>query len=117
MSLDVAMEKARQYLQDAAERVARLVVLGQRMAAAGQPRRRRVRGARQRAVHLNGAAPRRAAQPIAKRNKPVKKLHCARSVCRASRARLWNSPSAGGSGLHQPNPAAALDARQICALM
>jgi glycerate kinase len=33
MPLDVAIQKSRRYLQDAAERVARLIVIGQRMAA------------------------------------------------------------------------------------
>jgi glycerate kinase len=33
MPLDVAIKKSRQYLQDAAERVARLIVMGQRMKA------------------------------------------------------------------------------------
>ena len=33
MPLDVAIQKSRQYLQDAAERAARLIVIGQRMAA------------------------------------------------------------------------------------
>jgi len=68
MPLDVAMEKARQYLQDAAERVARLIMVGQRMASAtsathiadtAQP------------AKLNGAHP--APPPVAaKRNKPVR---------------------------------------------
>jgi glycerate kinase len=31
MPLDVAIKKSRQYLQDAAERVARLIVIGQRI--------------------------------------------------------------------------------------
>lgn len=42
MDLDVAIRKSRQYLQDAGERVARLIVIGQRMArdaAADGPRR------------------------------------------------------------------------------
>jgi glycerate kinase len=74
MSLDVAMEKARQYLQDAAERVARLVVLGQRIGGGGSA-----------AVHLNGAAP-VVLQPIAQRNKPVKKLLRAKRVQGLTRA-------------------------------
>jgi glycerate kinase len=31
MPLDVAIKKSRQYLQDAAERAARLIIIGQRM--------------------------------------------------------------------------------------
>jgi glycerate 2-kinase len=33
MALEAAIQKSRQYLQDAAERAARLIVIGQRMAA------------------------------------------------------------------------------------
>jgi glycerate kinase len=36
MPLDVAIGKSRQYLQDAGERVARLIVIGQRMAQSAE---------------------------------------------------------------------------------
>lgn len=78
MPLDVAMKKSRQYLQDAAERVARLIVMGQRMTAA-------VSAPRVEAAALNGAGP-VLSQPIAKRNKPVKRFLRAKRVQGLTRA-------------------------------
>jgi glycerate kinase len=53
MALEVAIRKSRQYLQDAAERIARLIVIGQRMAA---------------------STPVRAPKPVRlKRNRPAKR--------------------------------------------
>ncbi len=76
MDLDTAIRKSRQYLQDAAERVARLIVIGQRMgaksAAATNPgartkfdaraaalrKKQTVRPARQRVAPKKGGSPR-----------------------------------------------------------
>jgi glycerate kinase len=89
MPLDVAMEKARQYLQDAAERVARLVVLGQRIGGGGGSA----------VVHLNGTAP-VVLQPIAKRNKPVKKLLRAKRVQGLTRAAVELAQRRRQRGFH-----------------
>jgi glycerate kinase len=62
MTLDAAIQNSRRYLQDAAERVARLVAIGERMAFTE-------------AVHANGAV-----YPGAKRNKPVKHFVRAKRV-------------------------------------
>jgi glycerate kinase len=67
MPLDVAIKKSRQYLQDAAERAARLIIVGQRIAT-GVPATA-TEGAAATAYVNGSAAP---AQQVAKRNKPVK---------------------------------------------
>jgi glycerate kinase len=67
MDLDVAIGKSRQYLQDAGERIARLIVIGQRMAAgnrkaaAGRKPARKARG--------SAAARRASARPVRKATK------------------------------------------------
>lgn len=70
MPLDVAMEKARQYLRDAAERVARLIVVGQQIGA-GKGAARSADAA-DASVKLNGANPSEKATRAQKRNNPVK---------------------------------------------
>ena len=70
MPLDVAMEKARQYLRDAAERVARLIVVGQQIGA-GKGAARSADAAVA-SVKLNGANPSEKATRAQKRNNPVK---------------------------------------------
>ena len=97
MPLDVAIKKSRQYLRDAAERVARLIVMGQRMAAPASE----VRPQPAAAASLNGAHPSALVQPLAKRNKPVKPLLRAKrikgltpaAVNLAQRLRQWRQPS------------------------
>lgn len=87
MPLDVAIKKSRQYLQDAAERVARLIVMGQRMATgttASQPTAT-PRAAAAAPAYLNGAAP-VVLQPMAKQNKPVKQFLRAKRVQGLTRA-------------------------------
>ncbi|MGE0022186.1 MAG: glycerate kinase [Hyphomicrobium sp.] len=98
MPLDVAIKKSRQYLQDAGERVARLLVMGQRMAAGAPvaaPALHADTGA-----HLNGAGP-VVLQPKAKRNKPVRHLLPAkriqgltRAAVELARRRLRREPTA-----------------------
>lgn len=86
MPLDVAIKKSRQYLQDAAERVARLIVMGQRMAAGTTVSQSAVpRGDAAAPAYLNGAAP-VVLQPIAKSNKPVKRFLRAKRVQGLTRA-------------------------------
>lgn len=70
MPLDVAMEKARQYLRDAAERVARLIVVGQQIGA-GKGAARSADAAVA-SVKLNGVNPSEKAVRTQKRNNPVK---------------------------------------------
>lgn len=86
MPLDTAMEKSRQYLRDAAERVARLIVMGQRMAAGvGIAEDAQVETTSANAA--NGAAqPPVFAQPLAKKNRPVKTLLRAKRVKGLTRA-------------------------------
>ena len=77
MPLEVAMKKSREYLQNAAERVARLIEIGQRVASASAETASSAPSAPQTgssvdAKSLNGAAP-VSLHPVAKRNKPVKK--------------------------------------------
>jgi len=70
MPLEVALKKSREYLQNAAERVARLIVIGQRMAVGTAARVPTVETAAEPAK-LNGAHD--AAAPVtAKRNRPKK---------------------------------------------
>lgn len=99
MPLDVAIKKSRQYLQDAAERVARLIVMGQRMAgtataslpaeavaatAAPSPA---AEPAPAPAASLNGAShPPVLVKPMAKHNKPVKRFLRAKRVQGLTRA-------------------------------
>jgi glycerate kinase len=83
MPLDVAIKKSRQYLQDAAERVARLIVMGQRMAAGTTASASTAVPAA--APYLNGAGP-VVSQPMAKRNKPVKRFLRAKRVQGLTRA-------------------------------
>lgn len=79
MPLDVAIKKSRQYLQDAAERVARLIVMGQRMATGIPASTAAAAPQAEAGAHLNGAAP-VVLQPMAKRNKPVKRFLRAKRV-------------------------------------
>jgi glycerate kinase len=72
MPLDVAIKKSRQYLQDAAERVARLIVMGQRMAA-GTSASVAPAAALASSAALNGSGAPVLAQPV-KRNNPVKQF-------------------------------------------
>lgn len=77
MPLEVAMKKSREYLQNAAERVARLIEIGQRVASASAETASSAPSAPQTgssvdAKSLNGAAS-VSLHPVAKRNKPVKK--------------------------------------------
>jgi glycerate kinase len=92
LPLEVAMAKSREFLQNAGERLARLIVVGQRMAlAAGQPTSDAgappAAGGDTPPSQANGssAAP-LLAQPIAQRNKPVKKLIRAKRVQGLTRA-------------------------------
>jgi glycerate kinase len=94
MPLDVAIKKSRQYLQDAAERVARLIVMGQRMGASAgtQPSASTATAAPASATvpapapHLNGASHAVVLQPMTKRNKPVKRFLRAKRVQGLTRA-------------------------------
>lgn len=83
MSLDVAIAKSREYLQNAAERVARLIAIGQKsaQAAALAPSETSDAVAAPGAsATLNGSHP-AAAQPAAvKRNKPIRHLIRAKRV-------------------------------------
>ncbi len=81
--LEVAMAKSREYLQNAGERLARLIVIGQRMASAEgkEPDPATAAPAR-----LNGAGQPVVIQPIAKRNKPVKRFLRAKRVQGLTRA-------------------------------
>ncbi|MCC7252587.1 glycerate kinase [Hyphomicrobium sp.] len=85
MPLDVAIKKSRQYLQDAAERVARLVVLGQQMAAGTSLSEPAHAPRAESADHLNGTGS-ALVQPVAKRNKPVRQLLRAKRVQGLTRA-------------------------------
>ena len=94
MPLDVAIKKSRQYLQDAAERVARLIMMGQRMAAAaGQSASVATAAAAPVAdagtassyANGSGGAP-LLTHPIAQRNKPVKRFLRAKRVQGLTRA-------------------------------
>ena len=83
MPLDVAIKKSRQYLQDAAERVARLIVVGQRVAAAQAGETTAapdLPAATSQQPQLNGAHPPVLTQPVAPRNKPVKRFLRAKRV-------------------------------------
>ncbi len=90
MPLDVAIKKSRQYLQDAAERVARLVIIGQRMAASAGATTSAQAPATPKAAAsagLNGAGHHPVVtQPMAKRNKPVKQFLRAKRVQGLTRA-------------------------------
>lgn len=93
MPLDVAIKKSRQYLQDAAERVARLIVMGQRMGASAgvQPAASLAAAvpaaAQASAPNLNGSSHAPVVlQPISKRNKPVKQFLRAKRVQGLTRA-------------------------------
>jgi len=84
MPLDVAIKKSRQYLQDAGERVARLIDMGRHMAmGTGAPT-----GAPstpgETAGEPGGSGP--VLQPMAKRNKPVRQLLRAKRVQGLTRA-------------------------------
>ena len=74
MPLDAALQKARQYLQDAGERVARLIVVGQKMAAASASNASVEKPADTAPAKGNGAASHAEPRLEAKRNKPVKQL-------------------------------------------
>ena len=74
MPLDAALQKARQYLQDAGERVARLIVVGQKMAAATAGNASVEKPADTAAAKSNGAASHADPRIETKRNKPVKNL-------------------------------------------
>lgn len=94
MPLDVAMQKSRKYLQDAAERVARLLLVGQRMAggvsveavSAPPPPAATAPTDAATAASLNGAHAPAFAQPIAQTNKPVKRFVRAKRVQGLTRA-------------------------------
>ncbi|HEX2840017.1 glycerate kinase [Hyphomicrobium sp.] len=88
LPLEVAMAKSREYLQNAGERLARLIVIGQRMAAdasilvaeAPAP-------AATTPTSLDSAGPQSVVtQPMAKRNKPVKRFLRAKRVQGLTRA-------------------------------
>ncbi len=96
MPLEVAIKKSRQYLQDAAERVARLIVIGQRtagsQAAERQPKSRRNRsGARPNKPAKCDLARQEAARPDAGRIHPLgtppQEQLMARSDCSTRAAR------------------------------
>jgi glycerate 2-kinase len=72
MPLDAALQKARQYLQDAGERAARLIVVGQKMAANAAPNTSDEKPADTAAAKSNGTASHSEPRLEAKRNKPVK---------------------------------------------
>lgn len=84
MPLDVAIKKSRQYLQDAAERVARLIVMGQRMATGAGAPTGAPSTSGEAAGEPNGAGP--VLQPMAKPNKPVRQLLRAKRVHGLTRA-------------------------------
>ncbi|HRQ27875.1 glycerate kinase [Hyphomicrobium sp.] len=96
MPLEVALQNARQYLQNAAERVARLIVMGQRMAGntsegTSKPLPTEAPAAAASAAPasapLNGAHSAASfAQPIAQANKPVKRFMRAKRVQGLTRA-------------------------------
>jgi glycerate kinase len=87
MPLDVAIKKSRQYLQDAAERVARLVVIGQRIGAAASTGASATASPGVAASSLNGAGHHPVVlQPVGKRNKPVKRFLRAKRVQGLTRA-------------------------------
>jgi glycerate kinase len=69
MELDVAIQKSRQYLQDAGERVARLIVIGQRMARKSAAARTRKAAGKKKVVtrRAKGRVP---ARPKARARKP-----------------------------------------------
>jgi glycerate kinase len=83
MPLDVAIKKSRQYLQDAAERVARLIVMGQRMGAVHG--KTAAGDAHEAAGTLNGTGAPLLAHPV-KANKPVKRFRRAKRVQGLTRA-------------------------------
>jgi len=93
MPLEVAIRKSRQYLQDAAERVARLIVMGQRIAiaAAAAPAGTQASGA------ANGTGAPVLAQPL-KRNKPVKRFLKAKRVQGLTQAAVALSQRRRGFG-------------------
>lgn len=97
MPLEVAILKSREYLQNAAERVARLIMIGQRMAGAAQSTETAAVTAAPNAAaadtvngaaHLNGSASAAPLllQPMTQRNKPVKRVLRAKRVHGLTRA-------------------------------
>lgn len=89
MPLEAAMQKSRQYLQDAAERVARLIVIGQRVGqraneteveAASTTAEPKASEPNLNGAHTSLAPAAVLAQPIAARNKPVKRFLPAKRV-------------------------------------
>lgn len=92
LPLEVAMARSREYLQNTGERLARLVVIGQRMAAnAGATTSAQAAApalsAKEAAANLNSAGYRPVVlQPMAKRNKPVKHFVRAKRVQGLTRA-------------------------------
>ena len=87
MPLEVAMKKSREYLQNAAERVARLIMIGQRSAATATLSSPDTAGTTSAEVpaKLNGSHP-ALLQPTGKRNKPVKRLLRAKRIQGLTRA-------------------------------
>ncbi|MDQ8698182.1 glycerate kinase [Hyphomicrobium sp. LHD-15] len=87
MPLEVAMKKSREYLQNAAERVARLIMIGQRSAAAATLSSPDTTGttSADAPAKLNGSHP-ALLQPTGKRNKPVKRMLRAKRIQGLTRA-------------------------------
>ncbi|WP_072396722.1 glycerate kinase [Hyphomicrobium sp. CS1GBMeth3] len=82
MPLDVAIQKSQQYLRDAAERVARLILVGRQVAAAGVSANAEAAAPQGAAdsSKLNGAQAPAFVQPVLQRNKPVRPLLRAKRV-------------------------------------
>jgi glycerate kinase len=90
MPLEVAMKKSREYLQNAAERVARLIMIGQRSAVAAglSSPDATVTGSAASTdapAKLNGSHP-AVLQPTGKRNKPIKHVRRAKRIQGLTRA-------------------------------
>lgn len=82
MSLDVAIKKSREYLQNAAERVARLIVIGQAMSAGGASSAKGKPGKASAATSASASS----MPPAPKANKPVKKQQPAKRSQTLTRA-------------------------------
>jgi glycerate kinase len=85
MPLDVAIKKSRQYLRDAAERVARLIVVGQQLAAGASTSEARHEDS-DTAAKPNGAYPQVFVQPPPQPNRPVRPFLRAKRVKGLTRA-------------------------------
>ena len=102
MPLDVAMKKSRQYLQDAAERVARLIDMGRHMAMGGGAPTSAPSTPGEGAGESNGSGP--VLQPMAKRNKPVRQLLRAKRVQGLTRAAVELAQRRQRLGPPPPSP-------------